>query len=245
MSPSNQENPRISWPAGFLAFGLVCGLFRAAAFAPRLEAQASEAESQNQFPQELRFLETAEQLNAWDARVSWTKVQFLEKLYLATGDPNWKQKSDDTLARILTLEPTQGDWYWKKAGLLSERANKEKTPASMTAAGQAWREAESQLPYSAYLRYEEGMFFLQSGQKEEAVLSLQKAVELEPNYAVAWAKLGFLLKMTGSQDQARQAFQQALQIHEAWKDKSIDPPEKPMLAIPDDVINQIHQEARL
>ena len=245
MSPQNQENQRISWPAGFLAFGLVCALFGAAAFVPRLEAQAGEAESQNQFPQELRLLETAEQLNAWDARVAWTKAQFLEKLYLATGDPNWKQKSDDTMAKILDLEPTQGDWYWKKAGLLAERANKEKTPASMTVAGQDWREAESQLPYSAYLRYEEGMFFLQSGQKEEAVSSLQKAVELEPNYAVAWAKLGFLLKMEGNQDQARQAFQQALQVHEAWKDKSIDPPEKPMLAIPDDVINQIRQEARL
>ncbi len=245
MSPANQENPKVSWPAGFLVFGLVCGLFGAAAFAPRLEVQASEAESQNQFPQELRLLETAEQLNAWDVRVAWTKVQFLEKLYLATGDPNWKRKFDDTLAKILGLEPTQGDWYWKKAGLLSEQANKEKSPASMTAAVQAWREAESQLPYSAYLRYEEGMFFLQTGQKKEAVSSLQKAVELEPNYALAWAKLGFLLKMSGNWNQARQAFQRALQIHETWKDKPIDPPEKPMLAIPDDVINQIRQEARL
>ncbi len=245
MAPQQEENLGISWPGGFLAFGLVCGLFWAAAFVPHLEVQAGEAENQNQFPLELRLLETAEKLNAWDAQNSWVKAQFLERLYLATGDLNWKQKSDDTLAKILYLEPNQGDWYWKKARLLSERVNKEKTPASMTAAVQAWREAEIQLPYSAYLRYEEGMFFLQSGQKEEAVSSLQKAVELEPNYAVAWAKLGFLLKMEGSKDQARQAFQQALQVHEAWKDKSIDSPEKPMLAIPDDVINQIRQEARL
>jgi hypothetical protein len=54
-----------------------------------------------------------------------------------------------------------------------------------------------------------------------------------------------LLKIEGKPDQARQAFQTAFRIHETWKDKPIDPPEKPMLAIPDDVITQIRREAEL
>jgi O-antigen ligase len=244
MAPAREESPRISWAGGFLALGLACGLFGAAVFVPRLETQAAEAESQNHFPLELRLMETAEQLNAWDARVSWAKAQFVEKLYLATGDPNWKQKSDETMEKILQMEPTQGDWYWKKAGLLSGRAVKDGTAVSAQAATQAWREAEGRLPFSAFLRYEEGMFFLQMGQKQDSIFSLQKAVELEPNYAVAWAKLGFLLKMQGLGDQARQAFREAYQIHEAWKDKPIDPQEKPMLAIPDDVMNQIRLETK-
>ena len=244
MAPPKEGNPGISWPGGFLALGLVCGLFGGAALVSRLQAQAGEAESQNQFPRELRLLETAEKLNPWDAQTVWVKVQFLEKLYQATGDPNWKQKSDETMAKILNLEPNKGDWYWKKAGLLSDRAGKEKTLEAVAAANQAWREAENSQPFSAYLRYDEGMFFLQSGLKDEAARSLEKAVELEPNYAVVWAKLGFLFKMEGYRDQARQAFQQALRVHEAWKDKSIDPPEKPMLAIPDNVINQIRQEIK-
>jgi hypothetical protein len=245
MTPVQAESVKISWPGGFLALGLACGLFGAAALVPHMETQAAEAEVQNHFPLELRLMETAEQLNAWDARLSWAKAQFLEKLYLATGDPNWKQKSDETLEKILKMEPTQGDWYWKKAGLLSGRAIKEGTPASAITATQAWREAESQLPFSAFLRYEEGMFFLQTGKKQDSILSLQKAVELEPNYAVAWAKLGFLLKMEGFKDQARQAFQEAFRVHEAWKDKPIDPPEEPMLSIPDDVMNQIRLETRI
>jgi len=109
MAPAREESPRISGPGGFLALGLACGLFGAAVFVPRLETQAAEAESQNHFPLELRLMETAEQLNAWDARVSWAKAQFVEKLYLATGDPNWKQKSDETMEKILQMEPTQGD----------------------------------------------------------------------------------------------------------------------------------------
>ncbi len=244
IAPSEGRSvPFFSWPGSpFLAFGLVCGLFGSAALVPRLREQEAEAEGQNHLPLELRLLETAEQLNAWDVRVSWTKAQFLEKLYLATGDPNWKQKSDEAMAGILEREPTQGEWYWRKAGLLSGRASREKTLASVASAVQAWREAENQLPYSAYLRYAEGMFFLGIGQLNEAVSSLQKAVELEPNYAVAWAKLGFLLKMEGNQGRARQAFQQALQVHETWKDRQLDAPEKPMLAIPDDVMDQIRQE---
>jgi hypothetical protein len=245
MSPAGEENSKISWPGGFLALGLAGGLFGAAALVPHMETQAAEAEVQNHFPLELRLMETAEQLDAWDARVSWGKTQFLEKLYLATGDPNWKQKSDETMEKILEMEPAQGDWYWKKAGLLSGRAIKEGTPASAEAATQAWREAERQRPFSAFLRYEEGMFFLRMGEKQDSTLSLQKAVELEPNYAVAWAKLGFLLKMQGLPDQARQAFQEALRVHEAWKDKPIDPPEEPMLAIPDDVMDQIRREGRI
>jgi hypothetical protein len=164
--PSKGSSPKLSWPAGFLTLGLVGGLFGTAALVPRLEAQAGEEESQNHFPQELRLLETAVRLNAWDARVAWTEEQLLERLYLATGDKAWKQKSDETLDVILNLEPTQGDWYWKKAEILSGRAAKEGTRESLMAASQAWGAAENQLPYSAYLSYEEGMFFMQTGQKD-------------------------------------------------------------------------------
>jgi tetratricopeptide (TPR) repeat protein len=187
-------------------------------------------------------LESAEQLNPWDARVAMGKARFLEKLYLATGDGLWKAKSDEAMGRVLGLEPQKGEWYWEKAGMLSGRALKERTPGAADQAVLSWREAENRLPFCAYLRYEEGMFFLETGKKEEAAASLWRAVELEPGYAVAWAKLGLLLKMGGKGRESKDAFARALRIDEAWKDKPLDAPEKPMLDLPPAVLDQMRRE---
>ena len=243
---SLQQNKKnaFSWAGGFLALGLCAALFGPAVWVRPLQEEAQRQENQSHFPLELRLLGTAERLNAWDAKAAWPKAQMLEKLYLATGDPEWKAQADDAISRVLELEPMEGKWLREKAGLLSERVLKEKTPESFAAAAEAWRQAEGALPFSAYLRYDEAMFYLWNGHKEEAAQCLQKAVELEPHYAVAAAKLGLLLQEEGKKAEARQAFGQALQAYDAWQGKPVDDPEKPMLAIPPGVLNQMRKEVQ-
>src|SRR5581483_2974710 len=132
----------------------------------------------------------------------------------------------------------------QKAGLLSNRYMKERSPESLQNATAAWKISEKELPFSAFLRYEEGMFYLQSDQKEEAESSFEMAVQIEPNFAVAWTKLGLLLKMEGKTQAAKEAFSTGLRIYENWNGKPVDPPEKPMLDIPEGVLRQLRLEVR-
>jgi O-antigen ligase len=239
MASPEASASRTSWSAGFLALGVSLGLFGAAAFVPILQQQAQGEESQNQFPRELRLLDLSERLNAWDASTAWVKDQFLERLYLATGDSEWKKNSDLTFNRIVALEGAEGSWTWERAEILSGRMMKERTPQSLHDAQQSWRDAEKALPYSAYLRLEEASFFLQAGLKGEAERSLQKAVELEPNEAVAWAKLGMLYKEEGRREESRQAFRKSLTIYHDWKDRPIDSPEQKMLDLPEGILQEM------
>ncbi len=144
---------------------------------------------------------------------------------------------------------TTAEWDWKKAGHFFPAGSTRYRRLNRWRGGRTGlEEAEDQLPFSAYLRYEEGVFLSSSGQKRRGGPLLGKGggihgTELRGGFGPSW---GFLLKMEGSGDHlARKAFVEALQIHEDWKDKPIDGPERPMLAIPDEVVNQIRGEVRL
>lgn len=253
-----------SWPGGFLAAGISLGLFGAAAFVPHLQRQAVDLEEKGKFPETLRCLETAERLNAWDSRVVSSRADFLEKLFLATGDPIWERRSREAYERVLALEMTDGFLRLEKARRLfaEERLAKEHHREALWAqqGEQAWKETRELLPFNAFVRFEEGLFLMEaergtgriwlSPEENEkdyaprALASFQRAVELEPSFALAWMNLGLWFKERGSARTARGYFAKALEAHALWKDEDrIDPLERRLVGLTDEQLRFLRKEA--
>ncbi len=233
MSSPAKGTEKISWAGGFLALGLVAGLFGAAAAVPILETTASDLKAQGRYPEALRKLETAARLNAWDARVMAVKAGFLEDLYRSTGDTVWKRKSDEAYSTVLELEQTEGQWAFENAQRLTRRLELGNRGDDLTRALEAWGAAEKAMPFNAFVRLESGLFHLRTGEKQDALSEFQKAVELEPRFAAAWINLGIVLKSENDFSGARAAFQQASDVESRWKNADrIDPLEKQLVSLP-------------
>jgi Tfp pilus assembly protein PilF len=65
---------------------------------------------------------------------------------------------------------------------------------------------------SATLRYGLGSAYLQQGQAEKAAAHLLKAVTHDPGYSAAWKLYGKALVELGRSEDARQAFEQGIQV---------------------------------
>ncbi|HEY5039126.1 MAG TPA: O-antigen ligase family protein [bacterium] len=238
-----KKKREVSYAGGFLALGVALGLFGSAAFAGILKSQSDELISQKRFPEALRCLETAEQLNPWDSRVVASKAGFLEQLYLATGDTTWERKSDVTFENVLDLEKADGQRAFEKAERLTFRLGMDKGPAALEKTRGAWDETKNRLPFNGLVREEEGVFFLKEGEKDKALQDFQKAGELEPNYALAWVNAGNLLKEKGDNVEARQFFVKALEVYNQWKDaERIDLLEKQMVYLSPEVLVFLKKE---
>ncbi|MGD0335494.1 MAG: tetratricopeptide repeat protein [Candidatus Omnitrophota bacterium] len=61
--------------------------------------------------------------------------------------------------------------------------------------------------------YKEGYEYCISGEYEKAILSLQKAIELQPNYADAYFQLGEVYAHLGDNQKAEQNYLQAKQLY--------------------------------
>jgi tetratricopeptide (TPR) repeat protein len=254
LTSASKSKASFSWPAGFLALGLAAGLFGAAAWVPSLLKQAADLEQAAQFPKALQCLDDAACLNAWDARVKAAQADFLERLYLATGDPAWKSRSDDAFDSVLALESADGQWTLKKARRCSARFNRKPDLDSAQAAETAWSQALLVLPLDAFAYFEEGLFLNQEsrwqgkaawgGRPQRAMLDFQKAAELEPNYASAWVNLGYCQKENpATRAQAKASFERALAVYERWKDADrVDPLEKEMVWLPPGLILRLEHE---
>lgn len=233
-----------SGTTGLLAAGLALGLFGSAAFGPALREQSEKLQQTNQLSQALRCLETAEKLNAWDARYPAVRSDYLEKLFLATKDTDWARRADEAFERVWILEQTDGQWKLENARRLTHRLDSLATPSAVQTAQKAWKEAEQAMPFNALVLFEEGLFHLASGDKASALSDFQKAVELEPNYAAAWVNLGLLLKEKGEKAQAHSAFQTALGVFDQWKDaQRISGLEKDMVSLPPATVTFLRKEA--
>ncbi len=65
-------------------------------------------------------------------------------------------------------------------------------------------------PPQARQAYEKGIEFAQKGNSKEARKSLEKAVAIDPQYAVAWFRLGALSEQSSQIEDARASYQKAL-----------------------------------
>ncbi len=254
LAPGQKQKVSYSWPAGLLALGLALGLFGAAAWAPFLMDQALTFEARGQFPQALESLDAAVRLNAWDARIQGARADFLENLYLSTGDENWENRSDESFDSAMDLEGSDGQWPEKNARRLSARFEKNETQDSLSRAVAAWGLARAALPTNAFVYFDEGLFFEQVGRSTKrsdqpvwatrAAMDFQKAAELEPNYASAWVNLGYCQKQNpATRAAARVAFKKALEIYGRWKDDDrMDPLEKQMVSLPPGSVPVLQKE---
>lgn len=228
--------------AGFLVAGLALGFFASASYSLVLTREADRLQEKGLFPEALRQLETAERLNAWDARVASKKAGFLESLYLATKDTHWKVKSDEAFQRVLDLEKTEGNSRFERARRLTRRL--ELDPSGVQDVEAAWKDAEQAMPRNVFVRMEEAFFDLRTGQEEKALVNFGRATELEPNDAKAWVDLGNLLSKKGKDLEAHAAYRQALAVYDQWKDVDrIDPVEKEMVSLPPETLAALRKAA--
>jgi tetratricopeptide (TPR) repeat protein len=232
-----------SYPAGFLALGLSLSLFGAAVFSGILQRETQSYLSQGRFPEALRCLEFAERLNAWDYRYAAAKADYFENLFFSTKDPAWRQKSDEAFERVLDLEKADGQRGLEKAERLTRRLAVDASPEGFHKAEEAWNQAGVLLPFSGIEKFEEGLFYLQKGDRHQALLEFETAEEMEPNYAAAWVNAGLLLKAEGEKVQAREYFKKALGIYEQWKNEErIDPLEKQLVDLPPATLDFLKKE---
>lgn len=245
LAGEQHRKAEITVAGGVLAFGLGLGLFGPPVFSEILKNRAQADLVQNQFlPADLRGLEVAEKLNAWDARIAAAGASYMDRLYTETKDPNWARKSDEAFERVLNLEPTDGQWKFERAERLTGRLALGATPLAIQAAQDAWRDAEQAMPFNALIRFEEGQFLIHRGDKDGALLDFQKAAQLEPNYAAAWVNLGLLLQEKGYKAGSHSAFLTALGVYDQWKDaQRISDTEREMVSLPPATVSFLEKEA--
>jgi len=247
LTDGSRKNPVVSHVGGFLALGLGAGLFGPPIFSMVLKNQAESRLEQNQFnPEDLRKLETAERLNAWDARYSAAKAAYLEKLYVSTKDPVWAKKADAAFELVLGLEKGDGQWRLKNAERLSARFPMDSSLEAARKTDRAWDEARYLLPFNAFLNFENGLYELKRGRPEWAYREFIHARFSEPNFASAWFLEGKILEEKGEKAEAREAFQSALRVYDQWKGAGrIDPLEKRLVSLPPEAVEFLEKELAL
>ena len=60
--------------------------------------------------------------------------------------------------------------------------------------------------------YTKGSFSMQAGQIGEAIVALEEAVHLDPNFSDAWSKLVILYQRAGKEDKAVEAYKKAKKL---------------------------------
>ncbi|HET9869224.1 MAG TPA: hypothetical protein VFR02_01825, partial [bacterium] len=256
LAPVSRGRAPFSWAGGLLGLGLVLGLFGSAAWTPSLVARSQALEAGHRLPEALEGLSTAARLDAWDARVEAAQAGFLERLYLATGDPVWESRSDEAWAGVLRLEAADGAWAQREARRWTARFEEFPGPASAAAARDAWGRAEQARPLDAFVYFGEGLFLEEAARKLEkpvpglgparAEADFKKAAELEPNYAAAWVNLGHCQRSDpAGRAEARDSFRTALAVHDRWKDApGLAPLERDMVSLPPPVVAALRRDLK-
>jgi hypothetical protein len=72
--------------------------------------------------------------------------------------------------------------------------------------------------------YTRGSFAMQAGQTGEAIIALEEAVQLDPNFSDAWSKLVILYQKAGKEDQALQAYKKAKKLGQPNGPSTLTPP---------------------
>ena len=72
---------------------------------------------------------------------------------------------------------------------------------------------------SALLRFSLGNEYLGSGNHEEAIVHLRRAVELDRKYSAAWKLLGRSLAESGRDDEAMSVYREGIEVAEQHGDR--------------------------
>jgi len=235
-------SPRAGLPAAGLALGLALSLFGAAAFQAVEYHHAEGFQASGDLPEAYRALRRAERLDAWDSRSYAVTRSFEEEMYLRTGDPTWRARSDASFERMTSLEPLDGKLAFLRAQRDSARALKTGDRADLKKAMGAWKDAREACPRSASVRYEEGVFNIRLGSRDRAATAFADAVALEPAFARAWLNLGNVLKERGQRDAARAAYRQALRAGKAWVNAPLAPIERDLVDLPPEARRHAEKE---
>ena len=244
LTTDENKKPKLSYMGGFLTLGLVMGLFVPPIFSGVLKSQAEIHLSQNLFlPSDLRYLEIAEQMNAWDARYVAAKADYLERLYLSTKDPVWAKRSDEAFERVIDLEKVEGQWCLKKAERLTTRLSVDYTPEAHQKVALAWTENYKLLPFNAFGWFEAGLFFMKEGKREEALYYFIRAAQIERYFPAAEVNAGIICREKGQEVNAREFFKDALEVYSQWKDADrIDPLEKQLVYLSPETVEFLKKE---
>jgi O-antigen ligase/tetratricopeptide (TPR) repeat protein len=255
---SSQEAPGAGpFPArGFLALGIALALFAPPSFIPSLTDQFQVDIQANHLPQSLRRIETAESLNPWDAGLAGDKLDFLEKLYLATGDETWKRRADEAQGHVIGLEAADGSLRFEKAQRLTRRMDARPSGDNLSAAQGAWDEAEKAMPTNAFVKFEKAAFYYNKGPGKTgkwdlntmtdgvtAFMCFRQAEELEPNFAQAWYYTGLCRMGMGDGLASLADFSKAYEVYDWYKSaQRIDPLEKLLVALTPEQMDELHRE---
>ncbi len=126
----------------------------------------------------------------------------LGKVYYELRQP---AASEQQLRRSLELDPEAPVTYSVLGFLLAEQGRGAEGE-DVLRTGLAIRETPGLLNNLAWLLVEQG-------RTDEGLVHARRAVELHPEFAAAWDTLGVALARTGSDDEAREAFETALRIN--------------------------------
>jgi tetratricopeptide (TPR) repeat protein len=108
---------------------------------------------------------------------------------------------------------------------MSGRLGLERSVEAGENAAKAWEKARLALPFSAEVREAEGRFWEASKRDDLALASFDEGLCLEPLWAFLWMEKGDLLARQGQVKASKDCYRRALQIHEVWKGKPLDPNE--------------------
>jgi tetratricopeptide (TPR) repeat protein len=98
--------------------------------------------------------------------------------------------------------------------LLQAGCSKRQPAQNANASGAAQQDAQGQPDGDARALYERGVDAYRDDRDQEAVEDLQKAVELDPDFAEAHYRLGLALRATDQKDEADKAFADAVKAYE-------------------------------
>ncbi len=127
------------------------------------------------------------------------------------------EESERHLRRAIELEPRHEAAYLNLAGVYEERGD-------LTAALEVYRAATRALPDSANAHFRRGILARKLQQYDDAIESLGKAAQLQPQSALARAELARAHWMAGDRERARKALDeaQALRAHDSSADTVLE-----------------------
>ena len=125
--------------------------------------------------------------------------------------------------QAIRYNPRESDFYVSLAELHREMY-RQKLPTKPTAqnALREYQRAVQYKPFDPFIRFSQATLYADTGEFEQAIASLRKAVEIEPNFVGGYQMLGKMLTHLQREQEAKEAFEQADKILAQYKAEEYD-----------------------